>query len=346
MSNTVAKPIHLKKEYERDVSLVVESLWAQKMRPSIEKRLSIVSPHKTFTAFFTTDENMQIWENEEAIQWYRDTLLEENKKGTAFVEGVLADYVPLLEQIKDFWAAGPIADIQKLTEYKKLVEAASELFSLWYYPVSDDRTPANVRELILPVRTADGFFGYNDAYVKGCVKALGGMSELALLVFPHEFPHIPNEQTLRDRAQGTVSIDGAQDQIISLKEFAALHPEYHFEGLNTTVDQIQEFKGQAAFKGKVTGPVRIVKNKFQMTEVKTGDVLVSPMTTPDFLPAMEKAAAFITDEGGIICHAAIVAREMKKPCIIGTKVATSVLKNGDVVEVDAEQGVVRVIETV
>jgi pyruvate,water dikinase len=59
---------------------------------------------------------------------------------------------------------------------------------------------------------------------------------------------------------------------------------------------------------------------------------------------MKRASAFITDEGGITCHAAIVARELKKPCIIGTKIATQVLKDGDEVEVDAERGIVRIIK--
>ena len=65
------------------------------------------------------------------------------------------------------------------------------------------------------------------------------------------------------------------------------------------------------------------------------------MTRPEYLPLMEKAAAFITDAGGVLSHAAIVAREMKKPCIIGTKIATKILKDGDLVEVDAERGTIR-----
>jgi phosphoenolpyruvate synthase/pyruvate phosphate dikinase len=69
----------------------------------------------------------------------------------------------------------------------------------------------------------------------------------------------------------------------------------------------------------------------------------SPMTTPDFLSAMKKASAIITDEGGIICHASIIAREMKKPCIIGTKIATKILKDGDLVEVDANKGLVKIL---
>tara|TARA_Y100000310_G_scaffold338021_1_gene426573 strand:- start:1597 stop:1776 length:180 start_codon:yes stop_codon:yes gene_type:complete len=59
---------------------------------------------------------------------------------------------------------------------------------------------------------------------------------------------------------------------------------------------------------------------------------------------MKKAAAFVTDEGGVTCHAAIVSREMKKPCIIGTKIATKVLKDNDLVEVDANKGIVRKIK--
>ena len=80
-----------------------------------------------------------------------------------------------------------------------------------------------------------------------------------------------------------------------------------------------------------------------MDKVNEGDILVSVATTPSIIMAMKKAAAFVTDEGGLTCHAAIVAREMKKPCVIGTKIATKVFKDGDVVEVDAERGIVRKI---
>lgn len=68
------------------------------------------------------------------------------------------------------------------------------------------------------------------------------------------------------------------------------------------------------------------------------------MTSVDFVPIMEKAGAFVTNEGGITSHASIVAREMNKPCIIGTKIATQVLKDGDLVEVDAENGIVKILD--
>ena len=81
-----------------------------------------------------------------------------------------------------------------------------------------------------------------------------------------------------------------------------------------------------------------------MKSMQKGEVLVSIMTTPRLTEAFKKASAVVTDEGGVICHAAIVAREMKKPCIIGTKIATKVLKDGDLVEVDAEKGTVKILK--
>lgn len=105
-----------------------------------------------------------------------------------------------------------------------------------------------------------------------------------------------------------------------------------------------EIKGRIAFKGIVRGPVKIVTHPNDVGKVKNGDILVAQMTLPSFISAMQKAVAFVTDEGSITCHAAIISREMKKPCIIGTKNATKILKDGDMVEVDADNGTVRIIK--
>jgi len=105
--------------------------------------------------------------------------------------------------------------------------------------------------------------------------------------------------------------------------------------------EIKELRGDMASPGVVRGKVKIIHSIKDLSKIKTGDILVTPMTKPDYILAMEKAAAFVTDEGGITCHAAIVAREMKKPCIISTKIATKVLKDGDLVEVDATNGTVK-----
>ncbi len=103
----------------------------------------------------------------------------------------------------------------------------------------------------------------------------------------------------------------------------------------------EQIKGSVAFPGLVRGIVRVLHGPSEQGTFKRGEILVTSMTTPDLLPAMEKALAFVTDEGGITSHAAIVAREMKKPCVIGTRTGTKLLKTGDRVEVDATRGIVR-----
>jgi len=110
------------------------------------------------------------------------------------------------------------------------------------------------------------------------------------------------------------------------------------------VEDVSEIKGSLACKGFMKGRVKIVLSASDFEKFQEGDILVAPMTTPDYVPIMKQAAAFVTDEGGITCHAAIVSREMKKPCIIGTKIATQVLKDGDLVEVDANEGKVRILK--
>jgi pyruvate,water dikinase len=106
-------------------------------------------------------------------------------------------------------------------------------------------------------------------------------------------------------------------------------------------DKNKVLKGMIAYPGKVKGTAKIVLTKEDVDKVKEGDVLVSPSTNPDLIVAMKKAIAFITDRGGITSHAAIVARELKKPCISGTENATKILKDGDLVEVDAENGIAK-----
>ena len=104
------------------------------------------------------------------------------------------------------------------------------------------------------------------------------------------------------------------------------------------------FRGNSANKGKVTGNVCICKSVRDLKKVKEGDIIVASMTRPEFMIALKKARGIITDEGGLTCHAAIVSRELDSPCIIGTKVATKMLKDGDLVEVNANHGVITILK--
>lgn len=98
-------------------------------------------------------------------------------------------------------------------------------------------------------------------------------------------------------------------------------------------------RGRRAYPGKVTGRVKIVLSQRDFSSFKSGEVLVTPMTTPEYLPLLRRAAAVVTDEGGVTCHAAILCREYRKPCIVGTGRATQAFETGDIVTVDATKEV-------
>ncbi len=96
--------------------------------------------------------------------------------------------------------------------------------------------------------------------------------------------------------------------------------------------------GSPASPGAAVGPVKIILSSSEIDRVKEGDILVSEMTTPDFVPAMKRAAAIVTDRGGRTCHAAIVSRELGIPCVVGAGEATTTLHTDQLVTVDGGQG--------
>ena len=108
--------------------------------------------------------------------------------------------------------------------------------------------------------------------------------------------------------------------------------------------KIKELTGMPSYSGRVQGIVKIINTFKDAKKMMRGNILVSQATSPDLLPAMKQATAIVTNEGGITSHAAIVSRELKIPCIVGTKIATKILHDGDLVEVDADMGVVKIIK--
>jgi pyruvate,water dikinase len=108
----------------------------------------------------------------------------------------------------------------------------------------------------------------------------------------------------------------------------------------------QLVKGAVASSGAVSfyeGRVKVLLSPTDSDKVQMGEIIIATMTSPDYIVAMKRAGAFITDEGGVTCHAAIVAREMHKPCLIGTKIATKKFKDNDCVRMDLQHGTVTLI---
>ncbi|MBI3120123.1 MAG: hypothetical protein HYZ08_00745 [Candidatus Kerfeldbacteria bacterium] len=154
-----------------------------------------------------------------------------------------------------------------------------------------------------------------------------------------ESQNVPNHEILQERFHCSALI--AHDEIC---EVATGEDAISIEQLLAGIDsKTSELSGTIAYAGNVRGHARIVLNPSDVSDFQEGDILVSTMTRPEFLPLMKKAAGIVTDLGGLLCHAAIVARELRKPTIIGTENATKIFKDGDTIEIDSDRAQVRKI---
>lgn len=194
---------------------------------------------------------------------------------------------------------------------------------------------------------SEGVFEDIDATLRRlCSKRLekfGQSPKLAKVITADELEKLANDEEIdwrevKARTGGYTSCKGklylTRDYLRIFRENGYFYEEEQPKG--------NEVKGTVAFGGGlIRGKVRKIFSLDQLGEFQEGEVLVTPMTVPDFVPVMKKSKAIVTDEGGMSCHAAIVSREMKIPCVVGTRVATKLFETGDGIEVDSNSGVVK-----
>lgn len=153
---------------------------------------------------------------------------------------------------------------------------------------------------------------------------------------------LPTEEEMRQRFKNYAMVvrNSETTLIINPAEIKKLEQEYSVQ-----VSATAELKGRVACVGGIIrGRAKVCFNKNEIGRVQRGDILVTQFTTPDFVPAMEKAAAILADQGGLSSHAAIVSRELGVPCIIATERGTRVIHDNDLLEVDAKTGIIKIIE--
>ncbi len=152
-----------------------------------------------------------------------------------------------------------------------------------------------------------------------------------------------NEKELSQRAKDCVCYTEKKYQ----KIYIGRQAEKILKKVNSKIDKnITTLSGEIGCPGSARGIVKVIIRAKDMAKMNDGDILVSIATDPDIVPAMKRAAAIVTEQGGVTSHAAIVSRELGIPCVIGTKIATQVLKDGDLVEVDANRGFVKIINKI
>ncbi|WP_066636573.1 phosphoenolpyruvate synthase [Desulfolucanica intricata] len=166
------------------------------------------------------------------------------------------------------------------------------------------------------------------------------LSDEDIIVLAQECARIEKHYGSPQDIEWAYDADDGQFYLLQARPITTLGEERKSEMTEVKKEDLEVLvKGMAASPGIASGKVTIVRND-DISGVKEGDILVTIMTNPDMVPAMSKAGAIITDEGGRTCHAAIVSRELGVPCIVGTKRASEILKEGMEVTIDATRGVV------
>lgn len=147
----------------------------------------------------------------------------------------------------------------------------------------------------------------------------------------------------RQKGWAILMLNGKLKTIIGNRQIIETIERYNI--VSPTSDLKKIIKGNSACHGKVVGKVKIINKLSELNKINKGDILVTKMTTPDYMVAIHKAAAIVTDEGGVTCHAAIVSREFNIPCIVATQNATQVLTDNTLIEVNAYIGEVQILES-
>lgn len=307
------------------------------------------SPHSPYLFFEHTDGTSYIWFSDEGVEWVNQILKQRAKEDPTFLETVKRNIEqgiswigPLYEKPR---ALSRVELLRFIDEFIAVYNWAEAMWWLCKIPAEELGVEENI--LIKVREKTEKMSAGTDSVIRqsleGLYPELGFLSSLIRL---DEFRQgaIPDVAELQKRSDGFVYVNGEAITGMTREQVGERFDIQFAEEESTRPSHV--LHGNSASPGVVTGIVCRVMGHRDFGKTQPGQILVSPMTMPDFLPEMRRAAAIVTDEGGVTCHAAIVSREMGKPCVIGTKTATKALKDGDEVEVDATRGIVTILKRI
>ncbi len=341
----MSKPLYEKK-FSREFMLSVGQIWyqAEAVEPChwVEQR----QPNKPHIIFVGEQGRIHTYMDQSGIDWLKSELKKVVQERPEVIEKSGQAFKDAWAELEPIYESGKNLSREELAQFfETLLKGWTWFNSVWWMMEMLHDTDHPDYSKIEQVRhETDELAPNSDKVIERSVKAL--YPEVAkyahvLLIDEILSGDIPPVEELEERWQGFIYTD---EKLFVGQSFKTIEEAYEIKMDRGEVDQsISEVSGQVAFQGKVSGKVRRIMSVEQVDELEEGEILLAPMTLPEYVPAMKKAAAFVTDEGGVMCHAAIMAREFKKPCIIGTKIATKVFQDGDMVEVDAEKGIVKKI---
>ena len=267
-------------------------------------------------------------------------------KNKSFLKIIEKTVIEKLKYIQPIYEKENAISLKKLIIFLKKLEDGYPWFEAmwWFFQMDEDKVKyLDLKDLEKVRMFTDTLCNGSDTVIRKSLKIIyPELGELSSVLSTQEIlsDNLPTKNELIKRDEGYFF---GNNQLLVGKNRSDIEKLFNIKFKIKKFDSAV-LQGKIAQMGIARGFVRRAMGHKQIGEFKNGEILVSSMTIPDFLPAMKKAAAIVTNEGGILCHAAILARELKVPCITGTQFATHILRDGDYVEVDANNGVVRFIK--
>ncbi len=336
------------KLFSRDFCLASVETWVRGESTNPKGWTDKKQPFLPYIITERTDDTVHFYYDLRGVEWIQDLLVQLAREDKNFIKKIEQTVLEKLKYIRPIYEKKKTLKIPELKRFIQKLEDGYPWFEAmwWFCQMAKARLVGLNLKNIQKVRTlTDRLCNGSDTVIrKSLIEIYPRLRDLVSVLTTQEiiFERIPSKRKLEKRYKGYFF---GNNQLLVGKTHSQIEKNFGIKFQAEAINKSRQLKGNIAQKGIVRGYIRRIMGHNQINQIKKGEILVSPMTIPDFLPAMRKAAAFVTDEGGIVCHAAIVARELKKPCIVGTKIATKVLKDGDLVEVDAERGIITILKT-
>lgn len=336
------------KLFSRDFTLPSVEAWVRGECTNPKRWTNQQQPFLPYIVTHRSDDTVHFYYNLQGVDWVCDLLAKLAHHDKKFLENINATVLKKLFFIRPIYEKEASISYPQLIRFLTDLEAGYPWFeAMWWFCQMDESKLAglNLTKIQKTRALTDTLCNSSDTVIrKSLTKIFPKLGELSSVLLIREITNknVPTIQILKKRYNEYFF---SNDRIFINTTKNQIEKNLKIRFKDEKIAQTRELRGNVAQRGIVKGFVRIIMGHQQIHKMKEGEILVSPMTIPDFLPAMKKAAAVVTDEGGILCHAAIVARELNKPCIVGTKFATQLLINGDYVLVDANNGIVTILDS-
>jgi phosphoenolpyruvate synthase/pyruvate phosphate dikinase len=351
VADDVLKPIVLEKMFSREKSLMYMMMWAISERIGYGDFINYKIRH-SFFSFDPTVNKTSVWYSPEESTRIQELLFKKVVEDRAFITNIIERLDANWRKIYPYLSGKET--LKTVSEFAEYYEGITQWWSAMntVYPlINNPDVDKDAGKTFLDYREkSEQFTGQMDTLIVAFwSEALPGQQHFVPFLLVDEAIALANKKLLANKLK---EISERAKGYTIYAEVVLTNPlETVLVSNNLSLkegggNRSEEIKGTTAFPGIVRGRVQRIINKKDIAKFKEGYVLVAETTFPDHVLAMKKATAIVTDEGGITCHAAIVSRELHKPCVIGTKFATQILHDGDLVEVDADNGVVRILERV